>query len=108
MAVVKVNYIRNRKGRPMRTIAKETLSYMECRPGENKEEMTRTFFSWGGELSEEQGMGIIDNAPKGTRFWRIMVSPDPKTEDTKKDLDLWQITKYTLSYLAIPWPITKN
>jgi hypothetical protein len=28
-----------------------------------------------------------------------MISPDPKTEDTEKDLDLWAVTKKTMAYL---------
>jgi hypothetical protein len=99
MAVVKANYIRNRKGANMRAIAKETLGYIERRPGRQKEEMARTFFSWGGELTEEQAMGLIDFAPKGTRFWRFIISPDPKTEDVKKDLNLREITKLVIGCL---------
>jgi hypothetical protein len=97
MAVVRVNYIRN--GANVRGRARETLGYIEQRPDKNNEKMQRTLFSWGGELSEEQAFAIIDTAPKGTRFWRIIISPDPQTEDTKKDLNLRQITKDTVSYL---------
>jgi hypothetical protein len=70
MAVVVVNYIRN--GKNVRGKAKATLSYICHRVGQDKEKMSRTLFSWGGELQEDQAARIIDEAPKGTRFWRMM------------------------------------
>ncbi len=39
---------------------------------------------------------MIDEAEKGTSFYRFVISPDPKTEDQGKDLQLWEITTKTM------------
>jgi hypothetical protein len=39
---------------------------------------------------------MIDGSQKGTVFFRIVISPDPKKEDTKRDLYLWRITEHTM------------
>jgi hypothetical protein len=39
---------------------------------------------------------MIDEAQKGSVFFRIVISPDGKQEDTRKDLYLWQITEQTM------------
>jgi hypothetical protein len=39
---------------------------------------------------------FIDEAPKGTHFYTIIMSPDPSTEDTHKDLDMRQIAITTM------------
>ncbi len=42
---------------------------------------------------------MIDEAEKGTVFFRIVISPDPVQEDTHKDLLLWEITEQTMLQL---------
>lgn len=39
---------------------------------------------------------FIDEAPKGTHFYTIIINPDPEKEDTHKDLDTRQITITTM------------
>ena len=39
---------------------------------------------------------MIDEAEKGTVFFRFVISPDPTHEDTQKDLHLWEITEQTM------------
>jgi hypothetical protein len=39
---------------------------------------------------------MIDEAKKGSVFFRIVISPDVKQEDTRQDLYLWQITEQTM------------
>ena len=39
---------------------------------------------------------MIDEAKKGSVFFRIIISPDAKLEDTFNDLYLWQITEQTM------------
>ena len=39
---------------------------------------------------------FIDEAPKGTHFYTIILSPDPEKEDRHKDLDMRQITITTM------------
>src|SRR3712207_4443209 len=43
---------------------------------------------------------MIDEAAKGTIFFRFVISPDPATEDTHKDLHMWEITEHTMMGLA--------
>src|SRR4051812_39965399 len=90
MAIVKLNYLRNR-GK-----IKAALGYDAHRVSRDKEKMSRVFFGYGGVIDEDQAYRMIDNAKKGTLLFRIIISPDPRTEDTQKDLDLWQIARQTM------------
>src|SRR5690348_13953375 len=47
-------------------------------------------------LSKEQAYRMIDSAPRGTIFYRIVVSPDPRAEDRYRDLTLAELTTDTL------------
>jgi hypothetical protein len=49
-----------------------------------------------GALTKEQAYRMIDEAQKGTLFYRFVLSPDPKREDRYKDLDLSEITIHTM------------
>jgi hypothetical protein len=51
-------------------------------------------------LTRDEAYRLIDQAPRGTTFYRLIISPDPKREDTDQDLILRQITEQTLSALA--------
>ncbi len=42
---------------------------------------------------------MVDETKKETRFFRFVISPDPKTEDRGKDLNLWEITTKTIAGL---------
>jgi hypothetical protein len=90
MAVVVIKwFFRSKK------TAKERLSYIAGRPGKEKEDMSRPLFGFGGQMSREQAERMIANAPKGTIFFPIILSPDPTRENTEKDLDLWHVTRQT-------------
>jgi hypothetical protein len=39
---------------------------------------------------------FIDEAPKGTKFFTFIISPDPATEDTNHDLDMRALTITTM------------
>ncbi len=39
---------------------------------------------------------MIDETKKETKFFRFVISPDPKLEDREKDLNLWEITTKTM------------
>jgi hypothetical protein len=49
-----------------------------------------------GALEKYHAYQMIDEARKGTNFFRIVISPDPKKEDTRRDLYLGQITEQTM------------
>lgn len=84
MAVVKSNFVKRGKGERQR--AKATIRYIQHRRDREGERVTRTLFGYDGELTRQQAYKMIDEAPKGTIFYRIVVSPDPAREDRYKDL----------------------
>jgi hypothetical protein len=94
MAVVKSNYAKRGKGERAR--AKATIRYIQHRRDREGQRVTRTLFGYDGELTRLQAYKMIDEAPKGTIFYRFILSPDPKREDRYKDLNLSDITISTM------------
>jgi hypothetical protein len=90
MAIVKATYTKNSAG------AKASIRYIEHRPGKDGEKITRTLFGWDGAMGRHQAYRMIDAAEKGSIFFRFVISPDPKQEDTGKDLYLREITEKTM------------
>ncbi|MBV9482090.1 MAG: hypothetical protein JO249_15280 [Acidobacteria bacterium] len=50
-------------------------------------------------LEKEQAYRLIDEAGRGTKFIRIILSPDPIREDTNRDLDMRRLTVATIEAL---------
>jgi hypothetical protein len=107
MAVVRGNYCQ--KGGSERKIAKANIYYIQTRPGKNKERLTRTLFGASGTMGRREGYQCITDAPAGTYFYRLKLSPDPKREDVKRDLNMHKLTRTMMRTLAkrlntdIPW-----
>src|SRR5687767_5073735 len=99
MAVVKLNFIP--RGKTAKAQAKETLGYNGRRPGRDEEEIDRKLFGHGGEYTSDQALQMIDDAPANTYFFRIMVSPDPNTENKDKNLDLRLLTTQLVEWLEV-------
>src|SRR6266446_5958956 len=93
MAIVKATYTKQRNG------AKASIRYMEHRPGKDNEKITRTLFGSDGLMGRWQAYRMIDEAEKGSLFFRFVISPDPKSEDREKDLQLREITEQTMQIL---------
>jgi hypothetical protein len=93
MAVIKLKYTLSRRK------IKAHVRYITHRPGREGERRTRPLFSRGGEIEKADAYRLIDQTPKGQRFYKLIISPDPKTEDIGNTLDLWQIATKTLSAL---------
>jgi hypothetical protein len=93
MAIVKATYTKNRQG------AKASIRYIEHRPGKDGEKINRTLFNSDGLIGRYQAYRMIDAATKGSVFFRFVISPDPKSEDTGKDLFLREITEQTMMSL---------
>jgi hypothetical protein len=93
MAIVKATYTKSRQG------AKASIRYIEHRPGKEGEKVTRTLFNSDGLIGRYQAYRMIDEATKGSVFFRFVMSPDPKSEDTGKDLFLREITEKTMCSL---------
>jgi hypothetical protein len=88
--VIITSYTRNKKD------AKRTVRYITHRPGKDQKQTTRTINGIDGVLEKHHAYQMIDAAGKGTVFFRIVISPDPKKEDIKRDIYLWQITEHTM------------
>ncbi len=94
MAIVKANYT------PRSAAAKENIRYIAHRSGKDNSRITRTLFSEEGTAMERlEAYRMIDEAEKGSVFFRFKISPDPELEDAEKDLDLRDITQKTMQQL---------
>jgi hypothetical protein len=94
MAVIKANYVKRGKGDRGR--AKATIRYITHRRDRDDHTVTRTLFGYDGELSKAQAYHMIDEAGRGTIFYRIVISPAPKREDRFRDLNLTDLTIHTI------------
>jgi hypothetical protein len=94
MAIVKANYVK--RGATARTLARATIRYNQDRPGKKGAKLTRELFGTDGSLTREQVYKMIDEAQQGAYFYRLVISPDPVTEDSRRDLDLRDLTLQTM------------
>ena len=100
MAVVRVTS-RTR----IRRAAKATIRYIAHRRDRDGKNLTRTLFGRDGEsLSKHQVYRMIDRASRKTTFFRIVISPDRKAEDTRRDFDLRTLTELTMEQLQDRFP----
>jgi hypothetical protein len=59
--------------------------------------ITRDLFGFDGFVSKETAYRMIDEAPKkGRYYYRVILSPDPRREDSYRDLDLRHLTIATM------------
>jgi hypothetical protein len=93
MAIVKASYTKSRGG------AKASIRYIAHRPGKEGAEITRNLFGIDGLMGREQAYRLIDEAEEGSLFYRFILSPDPKLEDTRRDLHLREVTEKTMQKL---------
>jgi hypothetical protein len=93
MAIVKASY--TRKGGS----AKASVRYIENRPGRDGARVVRTLFTADGKVGRAEVYTMIDQAAKGSYFFRLVISPDPKSEDGDKNLRLRELTELTIKCL---------
>jgi hypothetical protein len=107
MAVVRANYCK--KGVSERKIARANICYIQTRPGRDKERQSRLLFGPSGTMGRHEAYQCITEAPKGSYFYRLKLSPDPKTEDRKRDVSMHKLTRAMMKGLekrlktAIAW-----
>src|SRR5512143_923393 len=94
MAVFRVTSYTKEKGG-----AKASIRYIQGRPGRGGERLTRQLFGVDGAMSREAAYRLMDEAKKGALFYRLVISPDPRLEDTMRDLSLWEMTQKTMRTL---------
>jgi hypothetical protein len=87
MAIVKATYTKSIAD------AKASIRYIEHRPGKDGAKITRSLFGIDGLMGRDQAYRLIDEAPKGSVFYRFVLSPDPKKEDMRRDLHLREVTE---------------
>src|SRR5688500_14818077 len=95
MAIVKAKYVR---GKPR---IKAHLRYITHRRGMEGERITRPLFGKDGPLSKQQIYEMIDAfaAKRGAVYHKFVFNFHPVKEDTRKDLNLWEITRKTLEQI---------
>jgi hypothetical protein len=94
MAVVVASFVK--RGKVGNAKAKDTVRYIQHRPDKDKERVMRPLFTSDGPMTRQEAYQFIDEAPKGTKFFTIIISPDPEKEDTHKDLDMRALTMTTM------------
>src|SRR6266566_1822834 len=103
MAIVKASYTRNSR------TAKAATRYIENRPGKDGARIVRTLFKADGKVERGEVYSMIDQADKNSYFFRLVISPDPKREDSDKNLVLRALTEKTMASLEdrfqepLPW-----
>jgi hypothetical protein len=73
------------------------VRYITHRRDREGEKVTRDLFGFDGNLSKDTAYQMIDDAPEKRRYYyRIIISPDPRREDSYRDLDLENLTIETM------------
>src|SRR5271166_2360514 len=102
MAVIKARFIRMTLG--ARGAAKAYVRYFSNRPGRDNARITREIFGRDGAHTRLDVYEAIDKVKRGTVFYKIILSPDPKREDKYKDIDLRELTEQTMLQLQNHMP----
>ena len=89
MAIVKATYTKSNAG------AKASIRYIQHRTGRDGAQVSRTLFGSDGFMGRQEAYRMIDEAEKGSVFFRFVLSPDPSGEDTAKDLRLRDVTEHS-------------
>jgi hypothetical protein len=93
--IVKANYCKRDKDDRAR--AKATIRYITHRRDREGNKITRDLFGFEGMLTKQTAYQMIDGAPaKGRYYYRMILSPDPRREDSYRDLDLRALTVATM------------
>src|SRR5271157_5275470 len=100
MAVIKAKFIKSNSDRgSAKEVAKDHVRYFSHRAGRDGERMRREIFGKEGSLTRQQAYEEIDKVKRGTIFYKIILSPDPKREDKYMDLDLRELTEQIMLQL---------
>jgi hypothetical protein len=88
-AVIKASYTRARR------LAKANIRYIQHRKGRDGQKLTRELFGAEGTMNRQDAYQMIDEAEKGTVFFRLIISPPQDTQA----LSLQEITAQTMLHL---------
>jgi hypothetical protein len=98
MAYVGTSFVK--RGKVGNAKAKDNVRYIQHRTGRDNERVWRPLFTSDGPESRLEAYQFIDDAPKGTKFFTIIISPDPEKENPGQDLDMRQITRITMQTIT--------
>jgi hypothetical protein len=93
MAIVKAKHIRGKSR------IKAHLRYITHRKGFDGERITRPLFGRDGGLTKQEIYDMIDKTGRGAVFHKFVINFHPLKEDTRKDLNLWELTTRTLAHI---------
>ena len=93
MAIVKGSYTRSRGA------AKGKHRIHHEAAGKGQRENHPYLFGLDGVMTSQEAYRMIDQAGKGSFFYRLVLSPDPIGEDTRQDLDMRALTLHTMQIL---------
>jgi predicted Zn-ribbon and HTH transcriptional regulator len=93
MAIMKSKYVRGKSR------VKAHLRYITHRKGLDGGRITRPLFGRDGPLSKFQIYDMINAVRRGAVFHKFVFNFHPVKEDTRKDLNLWEITRKTLEQI---------
>ena len=94
MAIVKASYATKPQA------AKATIRYITHRPDREGQRQSRQLFTDQGATGRLQAYAMIDAATPGDYFYRLAISPDPRTENRSGDLHLRSVTEETIRALS--------
>ncbi len=97
MAIVKANFVKRNKQE--RAGAKDNIRYIQHRAGKDGQKITRQLFGIDGAMERQEAYQMIDEAEKGSIFFRFVITPDPKEEDKRQDLNMRELTERTMQKL---------
>lgn len=90
MAIFKATYTKKAAG------AKANIRYIQNRRGKNSEKMSRTLYGSDGNMERSEAYRMIDEAERGSLFYRFVINFDAEKEDTHKDVYIQTITENTM------------
>src|SRR2546421_10193582 len=90
MAIVKASYTKSSGG------AKASIRYIEHRPGKDGAKITRTLWGIDGKMERQEAYRMVDEAEKGSVFYRLVINLDAQKEDTYRDIYLRELTEQTM------------
>ena len=93
-AIVKASYTKSVGG------AKAFIRYIAHRPAREQERTSRQLWTMDAPLEKTEAYHLIDQAPPGSFFYRLALSPDPLREDGPRDLYLRSVTEATMEEVA--------
>ena len=88
-----------------RSKVKKHVRYIQTRP-ERGRKVVRELYGNDGVIERKDVYKMLDEARGGSKFCKIVISPDLQTEDTKKDLHLHDIAEKTMQALQEQFTIS--